>query len=95
MSHDAGPTPNDNPNLPYVFGLLGGGLTLGAGVVMLWYSFGIPEGLMANNLSILGASALDDIGRLPASNYSIGLILLGALTMIVLNSRAWRYTGGY
>ncbi|MCB9668274.1 MAG: hypothetical protein H6734_02270 [Alphaproteobacteria bacterium] len=86
---------NDQPNLPYVFGLLGGSLIFGSGVVMLWYSFGIPEGLMFQNLSVLGASGLDNIGRLPASNYSIGLVLLGALTMIVLNSRAWRYTGGY
>lgn len=95
MGHDSANAGNDQPNLPYVFGLLAGGLLLGSGIVMLWYSFGIPEGLMADHLSLLGASGLDEIGTLPASNFSIGMILAGALTMIVLNARAWRYTGGY
>lgn len=94
MAHNTGSS-FSNPNLEYVFGLLGGALVFGVGVVSLWYSFGIPEGLMFLHLSELGASGLDDIGRLPASNYSIGLILLGALVMIVLNARAWRSTDGY
>lgn len=93
MGHDL--TPSNDHNLPYVFGLLGGGLLLGAGIIMLWYSFGIPEGSMHDHLSSLGASGLDQIGTLPASNYSIGLILLGAIIMIGLNAVAWRRTGGY
>lgn len=94
MGHDSGNS-FSNPNLEYVFGLPGGALLLAVGVVSLWYSFGIPEGLMFLNLSTLGASGLDNIGRLPASNYSIGLILAGAVVMIVLNARAWRSTDGY
>lgn len=95
MAHDSQHAKNDQPNLPYVFGLLGGALLFGSGVIMLWYSFGIPEGSMGDHLSMIGASGLDEIGTLPTSNYSIGMVLAGALTMVVLNSRAWRYTGGY
>jgi hypothetical protein len=95
MGSDFPPAKNDQPNLPYVFGLLGGALVFGVGVVLLWYSFGIPEGNMADHLSLIGASGLDEIGVLPASNVSIGMVVVGALTMVVLNSRAWKYTGGY
>lgn len=85
----------ENANLLYVFGLLGGGLTVGFGAVALYYSFGYAEGEMAQNLDRLGASGLDDIGLLGAADYSIGLVIIGALVMIFLNAGAWRRTNGY
>jgi hypothetical protein len=87
--------PADDLNLPYVFGLLGGGLSLGFGVIMLWYSFGHPAGPMADHLGPVGFSGLEQIQRLGAADYSIGFIVLGAVIMVLLNAGAWRRTGGY
>ncbi len=88
-------TENEMGNLKYALGLPGGGLLLGFGLVLLWYSFGIPEGAMANHLGSLGSSGLDDITMLGAADFSIGMIVAGALTMVAFNAFAWRDTGGY
>lgn len=92
---DHGTSHASDPNLPYVFGLIGGGLSVGFGILSLWYSFGAPVGPMANHLGEVGFTGIDNLTLLPAGNYSIGFIVLGAVTMIALNAVAWRRTGGY
>lgn len=87
--------PNESGQLKYAFGLPGGGLILGFGILLLWYSFGYEGGAMADHLSDIGSSGLDNIGMLDAADFSIGMIIVGALTMVFLNARAWRDTGGY
>ncbi|MCB9676614.1 MAG: hypothetical protein H6737_15970 [Alphaproteobacteria bacterium] len=86
---------NEVGNIKYALGLLGGGLCLGFGILLLWYSFGYPGGGMANNLNRIGFSGLDNIHMLDAADFSIGMIVVGALTMIFLNAGAWRDTNGY
>ena len=44
---------------------------------------------------MIGSTALDNVGLLPAADYSIVLIVAGLALMVFLNSRAWRYTAGY
>ncbi|MEZ4316613.1 MAG: hypothetical protein R3F61_03895 [Myxococcota bacterium] len=86
---------NELGNLKYALGLPGAGLLLGSGAILLWYSFGYPVGPMANNLATVGFSGLDNITLLGAGNFSIGMIVLAALTMVFLNAGAWRDTNGY
>lgn len=92
-------TQPESLNLPYALGLPGAGLFVGVGVLSLWYSFGYEvDGVqrsMADNLSNLGASGLDNLSLLDAADYSIGMVVAGALVMIFLNATAWRRTGGY
>jgi len=86
---------NEIGNLKYALGLPGAGICLGFGAVLLWYSFGAPVGLMANNLDTIGFSGLDNVTLLDAADFSIGMIVVGALIMIFLNAGAWRDTNGY
>ena len=88
-AHDHAPS-----NTHYLL-LLVGGLLLGLGITGLYFTFGNPNTDLNGNTALIGWSALDDIQLLPASNYSFALILAGLGTMVFLNSRAWRYTGGY
>lgn len=101
----AGPRETDG-NLLYTAGLLGGGLVLGFGVLALPRSFGwvggdcpqygegMPMGLNCD-FEAIGYSAIDNLGTLPASDYSIGMIVAGFLLMVAINASAWRRTGGY
>ena len=41
------------------------------------------------------SSGIDNLGLLPAADYSIGLVVAGVLVLVVLNAGAWRRTGGY
>lgn len=97
MSSDS--NANEGNNLIYALGLPGGGLLLGFGILMLYYSFGYEvDGVqrnMADNLSQIGASGIDNLTLLGAADYSIGMVVAGALTMIFLNAGAWRRTNGY
>ena len=86
---------NESGQLKYALALPGGGLLLGFGILLLWYSFGYEGGGMANHLSEIGASGLDNIGTLDAADFSIGMIVGGALVMVFMNAIAWRDTGGY
>ncbi|MFT4622016.1 MAG: hypothetical protein ACI8PZ_000668 [Myxococcota bacterium] len=79
----------------YVLGLPLGGLILGFGVVSLYYSFGWAVGALNQNINLAGFTGIDELGVLPAADYSIGLIVLGVLLMVFLNATAWRRTGGY
>ena len=83
-------------NLAYTVGLIGGGLVLGYGIMMLPWSFGWAEGECLNcDFRGIGFTALDNLTTLPASDYSIGMIVAGFLLMVALNAGAWRRTGGY
>jgi len=98
MSHDAHEHDEQPSNLTYLL-LPVGGILVGLGVVNLWYSFGAPDvdfdkGLNGN-FQVIGSTALDNVGLLPAADYSIVLIVAGLALMVFLNSRAWRYTAGY
>ncbi|MCB9681438.1 MAG: hypothetical protein H6733_08190 [Alphaproteobacteria bacterium] len=75
--------------------LVAGGLCLGFGIVNLFYSFGWPGGDMNSNFALVGFSGLDNIELLPASNYSIPLVVIGGIMLIIVNAGAWKKTGGY
>ncbi len=80
----------------YTFGLLAGGLLLGAGIMRLPYSFGWEEKNCLNcDFEGIGYSALDNLGTLPAADYSLGMVVAGFLLLVVINANAWRRTGGY
>ena len=79
----------------YVIGLPLGGLTLGAGLVCLYFSFGWERGWLNQNIGEAGFSGIDNLGLLPPADYSFGLIVLGALILVFLNATAWRRTNGY
>jgi hypothetical protein len=81
-------------NLHYLL-LIVGGLLVGFGIENLYWSFGDPTTELNLNFNTIGSSALDNIHVLPHAAVAFGLIFAGASTMIFLNSRAWRYTGGY
>ncbi len=75
--------------------LVPAGVCVGAGIVLLYYSFGWDQGWLNQDLAGAGFTGLDNIGPLPAVNYSIGLIVLGVVAMVFLNANAWKYTDGY
>lgn len=85
----------EESNLVYLFGLLGGGLALGFGIISLYYSFGYPGADMNGDFKAIGFSAIDNIQLLDAADYSFGFIVLGAMVMVMLNATAWKRTGGY
>jgi hypothetical protein len=72
-----------------------GGLLLGFGLVSLYYSFGWEGGPLNQDLAGVGFTGLDNIGRLGAADYSIGMVVAGVITMVFLNAGAWRKTDGY
>ena len=87
-------------NLVYTIGLLAGGLFLGFGIMLLPFSFGWREtGRNCFNCDFqgIGNTALDNVGILstPAADWSIGMVVLGFLTLVAINAGAWRRTGGY
>lgn len=102
----AGPRESDG-NLLYTAGLIGGGLVLGYGVMALPLSFGWTGGDCADqyaeghpmglncDIEAVGYTGLDNLGTLPASDYSIGMIVAGFLLMVAINASMWRRTGGY
>ncbi len=75
--------------------LLIGGLMAGTGLLNLYYSFGWVGGDFNSDFSQIGFSALDNIGLLPTSTWSIPLLVVGALMMILANATAWKETDGY
>jgi hypothetical protein len=83
-------------SLVYLVGLLAGGLILAFGLRSLYWSFGWSGAECLNcDLSSVGSSGVDNLGLLPAADYSIGLVVAGVLVLVVLNAGAWRRTGGY
>lgn len=89
--------PDEGPSsLLFMGGLLLAGLFLGYGIRSLYWSFGWPGKECLNcDLSAVGATGIDDLGWLPAADYSIGFVVGGVLLMLYLNGGAWRRTGGY
>lgn len=85
----------EESSMLYTFGLLGGGLTLGFGIVSLYWSFGVPGTAINQDFALVGFSAIDNLRLLDAADYSIGLVVLGVLIMVLLNAIAWKRTGGY
>jgi hypothetical protein len=81
-------------NVHYLLVVLGG-LMLGTGLVNLYWSFGDPNHDLNGNAAEVGWSGLDDIAMLPSADVAIPLLFAGIGTMVFLNARAWRYTGGY
>ena len=76
--------------------LVPAGLSVGLGVVLLYYSFGWEVGYLGQHISQAGFTGMDNIGPLSAVDFSIGFIVLGLVTMVFLNANAWKYTdGGY
>lgn len=76
--------------------LLFGGLTLGTGILNLYYSFGWRGGPFNSDLAQIGFHGLDDISLLPTGDWAIPMVVVGALCMIFANATAWRETdGGY
>ena len=94
MAHHAGE--QEESNLVYLVGLLAGGLVLGFGIRSLYWSFGWDSGECLNcDIARVGFDGIDNLGLLPAADYSIGLVVAGVLILVVLNAGAWRRTGGY
>ena len=87
--------PEGEASLVYILGLITAGLTLGFGLLSLYWSFGLPHSALNQALATVGFSGLDNVQLLPAANYSFGLIVLGVIVMVALNHFAWRYTDGY
>jgi hypothetical protein len=92
----AEPTPDREGNLIYVVGMIAGGVILGFGIRSLYWSFGwAGHECMNCELDQVGYSGLDNLGLLPAADYSIGMVVAGLLVLVVLNAGAWRRTHGY
>ncbi|MEZ4239671.1 MAG: hypothetical protein R3F59_26655 [Myxococcota bacterium] len=82
--------------LIFTSGMVIGGLLLGWGIRSLYWSFGWPgEPCLNCALDQVGNTGIDNLGFLPASNWSIGCIVAGVLLMVILNAGAWRRTSGY
>lgn len=82
--------------LSYMLGYLVGGLFTGTGIMGLYDSFGWTGGPLNSDFAQVGFTGLDNIGRLAASDWSIVVLVIGIVTLVVTNSRAWRDTvGGY
>ena len=75
--------------------LLVGGLCLGFGVINLIQSFGWTGGDINSNFALVGFRGFEEVGLLPASTYSLGLVAVGAVCLIVANATAWKQTDGY
>lgn len=89
-------TDDESSSLLFMGGLVLAGLALGYGVRTLYWSIGWPGHPCLNcDLANVGASGIDDLGWLPAADYSIGFVVGGVLLMLYLNATAWRRTGGY
>ena len=77
-----------------------GGLSLGSGLMNLYWSFGhtdaggAPVGLN-NEFSSVGFSGLDNITLLGSADFSIPLVVLGIVCMVAANMTAWKQTDGY
>lgn len=82
-------------SLVYLVGLLAGGLILAFGLRSLYWSFGWTRNCLNCDLAAVGSNGIDNLGLLPAADYSIGLVVAGVLVLVVLNAGAWRRTGGY
>ena len=86
---------NPNASRLYAVGLPLGGLCLGYGIVNLYYSMGWGGGPMGQDFTGVGFSGIDNLGLLPAADYSLVFIAAGIAILVSLNRVAWRHTGGY
>ena len=72
-----------------------GGLTLGIGLVSLYWSFGWPGGPLNGDFATIGWSGLNNIQTLDPADFSIPLVVIGLACLVYANAIAWRHTGGY
>ena len=85
----------DQPGQGKYLALVIAGVLIGSGVIALYFSFGADGWELGQDFARSGFTGLDDLGPLPASSFSIGLIATGIVMMVGLNASAWRNTGGY
>jgi len=86
---------NPSASRLYAIGLPLGGLCLGYGIVNLYYSMGWDGGAMGQDFVGVGYSGIDNLGLLPAADYSFLFVAAGIAILVSLNRVAWRHTGGY
>lgn len=75
--------------------LIGGGLSLGTGIIMLYDSFGWLGGDINSNFAEMGFSGLDNISLINNYGLAFPLLTIGALALVFANATAWRETDGY
>lgn len=85
----------DQPNGFHLGLLIAGGLLLGTGIVHLITSFGWEGGGFNSNFALIGFHGLDNISVLPDAQFSVPLVVIGALLLIIANATAWKQTDGY
>lgn len=94
---------DSNSTLTYLILLIVGGISTGAGVINLYYSFGWAQGYSSSNaripmntdLATVGFTGLDNIYLLSSSTMAFPLVFVGIAMMVLANATAWRQTGGY
>ena len=87
--------PSESSQTRYL-ALVPAGLCVGLGIVLLYYSFGWEASYLNQDLAGAGFTGIDNLGAMWGANYSFGLIAMGLLAMVWLNSGAWKHTeGGY
>jgi hypothetical protein len=94
-SHETHAAPKNETHPLHLGLLLFGGLCLGTGILNLYYSFGWEGGDFNSDFGQVGFSGLDNISLLPAADFAIPMVVVGALCLIVANATAWRETDGY
>lgn len=87
--------PKNDSNTFHLGLLIVGGLCLGTGILNLIDSFGWTGGGFNSNFALIGFHGLDNISLLPASSFSIPLVVVGAIMLVIANATAWRETDGY
>jgi hypothetical protein len=85
----------EQPNLLHLILYIGGGLCTGAGILLLYGSFGWEAGPLSSDFASIGFSSLDNIHPLGASDYSIALVVAGALALVYASATAWKKTDGH
>lgn len=94
----------DSANLVHLGLIIGGGLSVGVGILNLYWGFGhVPAGVsesaqriaFSDDFTAVGFSGLDNINILSSAHIAVPLIALGLVMMIGANATAWRRTGGY
>jgi len=85
----------------HFFLLLLGGLSLGAGILNLYWSFGFSKdgGVTRTGLNqdfaTTGFSGIDNIQLMNSADFAIPLVVIGVCCMVFANATAWRQTDGY
>jgi hypothetical protein len=103
MSAEENEVKDTDSTLTHLILLIVGGISTGAGLINLYYSFGWAQGYDSSNaripmntdLDTLGFTGLDNIYLLSSSSLAFPLVFVGVAMMVMANATAWRQTGGY